>query len=173
VNKFQFRREEVKYRMLTLVALLTIVLSACGPAATPTPAATAPDATESPAADSPKTPQALQPTPVAEALFVVVKADGSSRGFTWDALKALPLANIQVKGKVEEGPKLMDILAAAGVTDFTAVTLTGSNGSITLPREQVDDQTILDFTNRGTVKLASTYVPKDDWIKDITRIEVK
>jgi hypothetical protein len=157
----------MKRKLATPLILLCLLLSACAaPAGATEPAAALPS-------EGPKTPQALQPTPVADALFVVVRADGSSQGFTWDELEQLPLATIQAEGKVEEGPKLMDVLHAAGVTDFTEVTLTGSNGSITLPSEQVDDNTILDFTNRGTVKLASTYVPKADWIKDITEIKVK
>jgi len=157
----------MKHNLTLTLILLGLLLSACAAPAAATESAVAPPA------EGPKTPQALQPTPVADALFVVVKADGSSQGFTWDALKQLPLATIRVEGKIEEGPKLMDILTAAGVTSFSEVTLTGNNGSITLPQAQVDDNTILDFTNRGTVKLASTYVPKADWIKDITEIEVK
>jgi hypothetical protein len=157
----------MKQKLVIALTLLCLVLSACDARITETePSATL-------ESDGPKTPQALQPTPVADALFVVVRADGSSQGFTLDELGELPLATIQAEGKIEEGPKLMDVLNAAGVTDFSEVTLTGSNGSITLPVEQVDDNTILDFTNRGTVKLASTYVHKADWIKDITEIRVK
>jgi len=157
----------MKHKPTISLILLCLLLSACAaPAVETEPAATL-------SSESPKTPQALQPTPVAEALFVVIRVDGSSQGFTWDELGQLPLATVEAEGKIEEGPKLMDVLNAAGVTDFSEVTLTGNNGSITLTREQVDDNTILDFTNHGTVKLASTYVPKADWIKDITEIKVK
>jgi len=88
-------------------------------------------------------------------------------------LKTLPLVQVSVDGKVEEGPELLDILAFAQLTDFKEVTLTGSSNPATLTREQVDDNTILDFTNHGTVKLATTYIPKPNWTKDISRIEVK
>jgi hypothetical protein len=139
------------------------LLFGCTPAITQT----------APIDNGPKTPLALQPSPVSTALFQVVKADGTSVGFSWDDLKKLPLANITVDGKVEEGPKLIDVLSAAGVTEFSEVSLTGSAGPVTLTKDQVDDNTILDFNNHGTVKLASTYIPKPDWTKDVSEIKVK
>jgi hypothetical protein len=106
-------------------------------------------------------------------LFKIVKPDGSKFDVTLDAVKKLKLAQITIEGKVQEGPKLLDVLSLAGVTDFTEVTITGSSAPSTLKREQVDDNTILDFSNRGTMKLATTYIPKADWTKDITQITVK
>ena len=157
----------------TLIFFLTLLflLVACVP--TPAPAATEPKATL-PAAEAPKTPQELQPTPVSGALFVVVKPDGAEIGFTWDDLKKMPLAQMSAEGKVEEGVKLMDVLTAAGVTEFAEVHLSGSSSPVTLTFEQVKDETtILDFTNHGTVKLSTNYIPKADWTKDVARIEVK
>lgn len=92
---------------------------------------------------------------------------------TLDAVKALPLAQLQAEGKVEEGPYLSDVLALAGVTEFTEVTLTGSSNPATLTFEQVDENTILDFNNHGTMKLSSTYIPKAEWTKDVSLITVK
>lgn len=121
----------------------------------------------------PKTPQALQPTAVSTALFQVIKPDGSKVGVTINDLKTLPLKQVIVDGKVEEGPGLLDVLRFAGITEFTEVALTGTSHPAMLPREQVDDNTILDLTNHGTVKLATTYLPKADWTKDVAEIEVK
>ena len=90
------------------------------------------------------------------ALFVIVKPDGSKFDVTLDAVKKLPLAQINVEGKVQEGSKLLDVLSLAGVTDFAEVTIVGASAPSTLKREQVDDNTILDFSNRGTMKLATT-----------------
>jgi hypothetical protein len=150
-------------RLVTLFFVLCLLISACSPVVAPTPVA----------ANGPKTPQALQPTPGKGVLFQVVKPDGSSVGFTWADLEKLPLANLTVEGKVEEGPKLIDVLKAAGVTDFSEVSLSGSSSPVTLTKAQVDDNTILDFNNHGTVKLASTYIPKPQWTKDVAKIEVK
>lgn len=128
----------------------------------------------SPAAEAPKTPQAFQPTPVLGALLVVVKADGAEVSLTWDDLKKLPLAQMTAEGKVEEGVKLLDVISTAGVTEFTQVSLSGTSSPATLTFEQVQDPTtILDFTNHGTVKLSTNYIPKAKWTKDVARIEVK
>jgi hypothetical protein len=121
----------------------------------------------------PKTPQALQPTAVSTTLFQVIKPDGSAVGVTINDLKTLPLKQVTAEGKVEEGPGLLDVLKFAGVTEFMDVSLTGSSNPTTLTREQVDDNSILDFNNHGTVKLASTYIPKSNWTKDVAEITVK
>ena len=139
-----------------LIGLIYLLISACASEAV-----------------SPKTPQTLQPTAISTALFQIIKSDGSRVDVTIVDLKTLPLVQVSVDGKVEEGPELLDILAFEQVTDFKEVTLTGSSNPATLTREQVDDNTILDFTNHGTVKLATTYIPKPNWTKDISRIEVK
>lgn len=112
-------------------------------------------------------------TAAAETLLQVVRADGSSQPFTADDIRGLPLAQVTVDGKVEEGPRLLEVLIAAGVSDFSEVTLTGGSAPLTLTRAQVDDNTILDLTNRGTLKLATTHIPKSEWTRDITTITVK
>ena len=89
-------------------------------------------------------------------LFKIVRADGSTYDATLNAVKALPLAQVQAEGKMEEGPYLKDVLALAGVTEFTEVSLSGSSNPVTLTFEQVDENTILDFNNHGTMKLSST-----------------
>ena len=147
----------MKKKIYCLLLILIILLAAC-----------------TSNTDEPKTPQALQPTAVSTALFQIVKPDGTSFGVTLDALKTLPLAQVQADdGKFEEGPYLSDVLALAGVTDFKEVTLTGSSNPVTLTFEQVDENTILDFNNHGTMKLSSTYVPKAEWTKDVAEIVVK
>jgi hypothetical protein len=151
----------VKVKMKKIVFPLLFVLSLLIPACS------------SNQASGPKTPQALQPTAVSTALFQVIKPDGSKVGITINDLKTLPLKQVTAEGKAEEGPLLLDVLNFAGVTEFTEVALTGSSNPVTLTRAQVDDNTILDFTNHGTVKLATPYVPKDNWTKDVAEIVVK
>ena len=141
--------------LLVYIILLSIMLTACASATSVQPTA-------------------VEPAPgIGLTEFQVVKADGSKFAVTLDALKKLPLANITVDGKVQEGPKLMDVLKLASVTDFSEVTLTGSASPVTLTRAQVDDNTILDFNNHGTLKLATTYVPMPNWTKDVSEITVK
>ncbi len=163
----------MKRSILALLSL-TLFLSACSSSPTPVAVDLQPaPVTHTPAADGPKTPQALQPTAVSGMLFVVILPDGSSVDITLAQLKSLPLAQLTVDGKTQEGPKLMDILTLAGATDFSEVLLEGSSSPATLTREQVDDNTILDFNNHGTLKLATTYIPKANWTKDISKIIVK
>lgn len=148
-------------RILSNLFIIALLMSACAPSSA------------APVADEPKTPQALQPTAVSTALIQIIKPDGTKFGVTLDALKALPLGQVTAEGKVEEGPYLSDVLALAGVTEFKEVTLTGSSNPVTLTFEQVDQNTILDFNNHGTLKLSSTYVPKANWTKDVAEITVK
>ncbi len=125
------------------------------------------------ACSTPATMESQAQPAASNALFQIVKADGTTFDVTLDAVKALPLATLQAEGKVEEGPYLKDVLALAGVTEFTEVSLTGSSSPVTLTFEQVDENTILDFNNHGTMKLSSTYIPKADWTKDVALITVK
>ena len=92
----------MRFRNFALIVVCVLLFSACSTAQSSTPVS-----------NEPKTPLAVQPTPVSTALFQVVRADGTSMGFTWDDLKKLPLANLTIEGKVEEGPKLADVLKAA------------------------------------------------------------
>lgn len=160
--------------VITTLFILGLMLTACG--STPTESAPAAPATDS-AAEASATLSATE-APVAvsdnsQVLFQIVKADGTTFDVTLNAVKALPLAQLQAEGKVEEGPYLSDVLALAGVTEFTEVTLTGSSNPATLTFEQVNENTILDFNNHGTMKLSSTYIPKANWTKDVSLITVK
>ncbi len=146
-------------RLFSIIFFTALFLSACAPAVDNAPVEAATKAQAQPAASN--------------ALFQIVKADGTTFDVTLDAVKALPLATLQAEGKVEEGPYLKDVLALAGVTEFTEVSLTGSSSPVTLTFEQVDENTILDFNNHGTMKLSSTYIPKADWTKDVALITVK
>jgi len=146
-------------RRSSILFLLTLSLSACAPATTDATVQAATEATVQPAASN--------------ALFQIIKPDGTKFDVTLDALKQLPLAQVSAEGKVEEGPYLMDILALAGITEFTEVTLTGSSNPATLTFAQVDKNTILDFNNHGTMKLSTTYIPKANWTKDVSEIVVK
>ena len=165
---------------LKVAFLLAAVIALAGCAAADAPAATA--GQPAPTATLPVA-QQITPTSLAGdanlpaleagALFRVVKPDGSAVMFTVDDLKALPLAQYMTEGKVEEGPKLLDVLAKAGVTDFSEVVIRGTKSSQALSRAQVDDRTVLDLTNHGTVKLAGPALAKPDWVKDVDLIVVR
>ena len=113
------------------------------------------------------------PTLPPQAILQVIRPDGKPTPFGLEDLKKLPAVQMSIDGITQTGPLLSTLLAAAGVTDFTEVTLTGGGATYRLTRAQVNEQTMLDFNNRGMVKLASTLVAKDLWVKDITLIQVK
>ena len=156
-------------RLFSIIFFTALFLSGCAPAVDNALVEAA--ATEVQVQAAPTEAQA-QPA-ASNALFQIVKADGTTFDVTLDAVKALPLATLQAEGKVEEGPYLKDVLALAGVTEFTEVSLTGSSSPATLTFEEVDENTILDFNNHGTMKLSSTYIPKANWTKDVAQITVK
>ena len=106
-------------------------------------------------------------------LFQVLMPDGERVNFTVEQVKAMPQVSIEVDGKTEEGPALLAVLEDAGVSNFSSMTLQGLNLSVTLEKDEITDEVILDITNRDTVKFASPMVPKQDWPKDIMLITVE
>ncbi len=98
----------------------------------------------------------------------VVASDGTSKTVSWADLNDLPKATVGS----ESGPKLIDVLQFAGNFDFSTITVTGSNGTKDLTKDQVNDQVILSLGN-GTVSLVIGGAPSDQLIKDITLINVK
>lgn len=122
-----------------------------------------PNQTNPPAADEPVTPGAV---------FDVVLPDGSRIPFALDQLAALPLTSILSDGQPQEGPSLVDVLAAAGVTAYGSVTLTGVDGEVVLTAADVTPEMVLDFNNRGSVKFVSPALARDQRIRDIYRITI-
>jgi len=94
-------------------------------------------------------------------------------------LQDLPKVSLDAYGKSEEGPTLLSALDLAGVKDFSKITISGlmkgrvASAELTLTRDQVTGTVILDFTNRGTVKLAGADIPEDNWIIDVTELKVE
>ena len=128
----------------------------------------------SPAAGAAGSAPAGKPSAGKDAVLQVIKPDGSSKGASLKDLASLGQGKIFVDGKWEEGPTLPELLRFAGVSEFRRVTIVGSGAPpITLTREQVNPEVVLDFTNHGTVKFSSPAVPKKDWVKDVSTIKVE
>ena len=164
---------------------LFFLLTACASAPTATPAPIVPTQlstptsestvapTTAPATEVPPTIEATQPPPGSGVLFSVVKPDGSKFDFTLADLKKLPVAHITVSGKGFDGPKVKDILAAAGVTSFKKIYLVGASGQIRLEPNNVDDNTLLTYTDAGDARLATTYINKQYWVQGLTEIQIQ
>ena len=107
----------------------------------------------------------------------VVRPDGRERAFDIGQLKALGMRKVMIDGKTEEGPTLLSVLEASAVTEFDSVTVLGQgvrdDGRITLKRDEVDRDVVLDFALRGTVKLVGPKIAWDDRVRDVMRVEVR
>jgi hypothetical protein len=134
-----------------------------------------PATTTTAAAPTTTTTATIPPLPNGAELQVITP-EGKAVAFTLDDLAALPLHRTTLEGKIQEGPLLLDVLHAAGVTAFTKVVLTGTRGPVfvnTVAADQVDENFLLDFTNHGTVKVASpVFGLEDKNAKDIYLIQV-
>jgi len=142
-------------RWLILLCIVASLVACASPSATP--------------AAQPAAQPASGTSP--DAILQVVAPSGS-KGFSLKELQALPATTITVDGKPQDGPSVLEVLKTAGVTDFKEITFTGTS-TLTLSKEQVTAEVILDFNNRGLVKFAATSVPQANWPKDISKIEVK
>jgi hypothetical protein len=67
------------------------------------------------------------------------------------------------------------VLNAAGVHDFSKVTLYGGRGSTdVLTKSQASaSDCMFDFTNRGTVKIVTLVYTSDQWTKDVSLVVVE
>ncbi|MDO8847318.1 MAG: hypothetical protein Q7W51_02870 [Coriobacteriia bacterium] len=113
----------------------------------------------------------------AEYVVVVIRDGEVLEQFTMDDIRDFDMATIEVLGKIEEGPTLLAVLEAAGVTDFERVHIGGmgirDDGSIVLTRAEVTDEVLLDIANRGTVKVVGPDIAWEDRVRDVTEIVVE
>lgn len=117
--------------------------------------------------------------PAPPAYSVRVTRDGAVlRTFSVADLRALPQAREEVDGKLEEGPKLSAVLAAAGVEPgYESLLITGlgvrDDGRLRLPAAEIDEAVLLDFADRGTVKVVSPALAWAERVRDVIEIAVE
>jgi hypothetical protein len=105
----------------------------------------------------------------------VIRTDGSSVDMTYETISKLPLQTLSIAGRSENGPIVPDFLAAAGVTEFSQVTLFGlENRTLTFTREQLTDEYILALRSSSrAVNLMSPLIPEEQWVLHVFRVEVQ
>jgi hypothetical protein len=112
-----------------------------------------------------------------QAGYAVVVRDGSRTVGRFDvaALRAMPQVDISTpksQGKqTQRGPRVRAVLARAGVQRFGHLKVVGPDATGTFSPAEIDDQVVLDFDNRGTVKLAGAKLPMDRWVRDVTELD--
>lgn len=109
---------------------------------------------------------------LADTVFVVVKADGQKIPFSMQDLKKLPLTTIFADGNPQEGPSIPALLKEVNTNEYQFLAITGREGTNKLQKVEITDQLILDFNNRGSVKLVSPTMKHDERVRDITLIEI-
>ena len=116
-------------------------------------------------------------TDEAEYSISVVRGDTVLRTFDLEALGKLESRSVVMQGQEQEGPSLLDLLAEAGVDDFTSVTVIGQgvrdDGILVLSRNEIDEDVLLDLAVRGTMKLCGPDISWDERVRDVERIEVR
>ena len=169
-----------------LFVVLTLILAACGGAATPAPAdannpsASQPDANAAYPAQQQPAAAAVEaqannayPVPLpADAILQVTKSDGTVAHLTMADLQKLSSVKLDVEGGAE-GPLLSDVLNAAGVADYTSVILTGKDNKFTiLSKEQVTDKVVLSYSGDSSVRLVGSNIDSSQWVDNVTWIKV-
>jgi hypothetical protein len=114
------------------------------------------------------------PNPIAPPVEVIL-ADGTSVKLVYSTIAKLPLQMLMIAGKPEQGPTVPDFLGAAGVTDFTQVTLTGlENRTLTFTRDQLNDGIILALREHPrAVNLMSPDIPETQWVLHVFKVQVQ
>jgi len=108
---------------------------------------------------------------------VSVVADGETiKRFSLADLEALTSKRVVMQGQPEEGPPVLTVLSAAGVSEFDSLMFVGmkvrDDGVLILPREQVSGDVLLDIAKRGTAKVCGPDIPQEERVRDVIRIEV-
>ncbi|MFV0494562.1 hypothetical protein [Mycobacterium sp.] len=108
---------------------------------------------------------------------LVVEQRGRDLGrFGLDQLRGLPqvqIATPQSRGaQAQTGPTVRSVLDAAGAGDTNAVRVEGRDPAQTLAADELTDSVILNVTRRNTLKLAGSHLPRNRWVRDVTRLVV-
>ena len=152
-----------------IIVILSLALAACSAPAVKVTVTPCPTSVSSSAGACPmptKTPPALP----AGAVFQVLLPDGKSVPFTPIDIKSLPLAQVSIDGKVEEGSRLLDVLTAAGVKDFSEVTFNGDT-TLTLKKQQIDVQSTL--VTGSSTRLVALGLSPEQQVNGITTIRIR
>jgi hypothetical protein len=90
----------------------------------------------------------------------------------------LTISTAPADGEDQEGPTLLDLLAASGVGRWTNLEVLGFGPQrsfevgLDVEFDDVDEGWILDISRRGTLKLAADALGRERWVRDVTEIRI-
>ena len=112
-------------------------------------------------------------------ILTVYVADEAVAVWTLDALRTeVEFVTLVIDGDEQSGPRLLDVLAASGITDWETAEVLGKGEGrsfdigIEVRADDVDEGWVLDVTKRGTLKLAAADLPREQWVRDAGEIRV-
>jgi len=116
--------------------------------------------------------------PPADGVVLRVIVDGEvAADWTLSALEeAVDFVELIADGDPQSGPLLTDVLAASGVSDWDSGEVVGFGEGrvfevgLDISSDDVDEGWILDVTNKGSLKLASADLPREQWVRDVGEV---
>jgi len=98
------------------------------------------------------------------------------RRFTVADLRALQSVTATIEGKEQDGPAVTTLLTAAGAGTYQTLSVKGigarDSGRLSLDAAGVNDRLMLDFSDRGTVKICSPDLEWNQWVRDVVEIDL-
>jgi hypothetical protein len=101
----------------------------------------------------------------------VTKKDGALVVITLDAAKKIASGKVTIDGKESTGFKLSDLISAANTSISGKVTVTATNGSVTLTQDQAGSAYVGFVNNQLRLMVSGT--ASDKWLIGITAIKLE
>jgi hypothetical protein len=161
---------------LCFLLLLLAGLAACGETAASSP-------TPAPPSPSPAAPAGGRATgsvtPLTNYSLRITRGGQVLKELTARDIAALPQQVPEIGGRPMNGARLRAVLTLAGVQGAQEVAVRGTNSTrnapivVTLPWAAVTDEILLGVNKRGAAKFFGPNLPGEQWVVDVTEIEVK
>jgi hypothetical protein len=90
----------------------------------------------------------------------------------------VPFRTLILDGDEQQGPLLIDVLAASGVVDWESMEVIGLGEgrsfevNLFVNASEVNETWILDVSNQGTLKLAAENLPREKWVRDVAELRI-
>ncbi len=117
--------------------------------------------------------------PADDVVLRVIVDDEVAADWTLAALEeSVVFVELDIDGDTQSGPRLPDVLAASGVDDWQTAEVIGMGEGRTfevgldIAAGDVDEEWVLDVTNRGTLKLAAESLARQQWVRDVGEIRI-